>query len=87
MAEKIFAENILQGKVAFVTGGATGITGGVARALAEHGAHLAITSRKEENLIAKKQFIEENGGKCFAVAADVRDYEAVEKAIAQTQQQ
>ena len=84
MAEKIFAENILQGKVAFVTGGATGITGGVARALAEHGAHLAITSRKEENLIAKKQFIEENGGKCFAVAADVRDYEAVEKAIAQT---
>ena len=84
MADKIFAENILQGKVAFVTGGATGITGGVARALAEHGAHLAITSRKEENLIAKKQFIEENGGKCFAVAADVRDYEAVEKAIAQT---
>jgi len=84
MAEKIFADNILQGKVAFVTGGATGITGGVARALAEHGAHLAITSRKEENLIAKKQFIEENGGKCFAVAADVRDYEAVEKAIGQT---
>ena len=29
--EKIFAENILQGKVAFVTGGGTGITGGVAK--------------------------------------------------------
>ena len=84
MADKIFAENILQGKVAFVTGGATGITGGVARAFAAHGAHLAITSRKEENLIAQKQFIEENGGKCFAVAADVRDYEAVQNAIAKT---
>ncbi|MBS1795238.1 MAG: SDR family oxidoreductase [Acidobacteria bacterium] len=81
---KIFADNILQGKVAFVTGGATGITGGVARAFARAGARLAITSRKEDNLIAQKQFIEEAGGECFAVAADVRDYAAVEKAIAET---
>ena len=82
--DKIFADNILQGKVAFVTGGATGITGGIARAFSEAGARLAITSRKEENLIAMKQFIEENGGECFAVAADVRDYAAVENAIAKT---
>ena len=80
----VFNSDILHGKVAFVTGGATGITGGVARAFAEHGAKLAITSRKEENLIAKKQFIEENGGECLAVAADVRDYAAVENAVAQT---
>ncbi len=84
MENKIFAENILQGKVAFVTGGGTGITGGVARAFAEHGAKIAITSRKEENLIAKKQFMEENGGECLAVAADVRDFAAVENAIAKT---
>lgn len=82
--EKVFADNILQGKVAFVTGGGTGITGGVARAMAEHGARLAIVSRKEENLIPMKQFIEENGGECFAVAADVRDFAAVEDAIAKT---
>lgn len=81
---KIFADNILQGKVAFVTGGATGITGGVARAFAESGARIAITSRKEENLIAQKQFIEENGGECLAVVADVRDYAAVENALAKT---
>jgi len=84
MAEKIFADDILQGKVAFVTGGATGITGGIARAFASHGAKLAITSRKEENLIAQQQFIEENGGKCFSVAADVRDFDAVQNAIAKT---
>jgi 2,4-dienoyl-CoA reductase [(3E)-enoyl-CoA-producing], peroxisomal len=82
--DKIFADNILQGKVAFVTGGGTGITGGVARCFAEHGAKLAITSRKQENLEAMKAVVESNGGECLAVAADVRDYEAVEKAIAQT---
>ena len=84
MAEKIFADDILQGKVAFVTGGGTGITGGIARAFARHGARLAITSRKEENLIAQQQYIEENGGKCFSVAADVREYDAVQNAIAKT---
>ncbi len=80
----IFADNILQGKVAFVTGGGTGITGGIARAFAEHGAKIAITSRKEENLAAMKAVIEENGGECFTVAADVRDFEAVQNAIAKT---
>jgi NAD(P)-dependent dehydrogenase (short-subunit alcohol dehydrogenase family) len=32
--KNVFADDILQGKVAFVTGGGTGITGGVARAFA-----------------------------------------------------
>src|SRR6266540_5918785 len=80
----IFADNILKGKVAFVTGGGTGITGGIAKAFATHGARLAITSRKEENLIPAKQFVEENGGECIAIPADVRDYAAVENAIAKT---
>ena len=82
--DKVFADNILNGKVAFVTGGGTGITGGIARAFAKHGARLAITSRKEDNLIPQKQFIEESGGECFCVAADVRDFDAVENAIAKT---
>lgn len=78
----VFAKDILQGKVAFVTGGGTGITGGVARAFAEHGARLVITSRKEENLAAMKAEVEAFGGECLTVAADVRDPEAVERAIA-----
>ncbi|MGD9561447.1 MAG: SDR family oxidoreductase [Pyrinomonadaceae bacterium] len=78
----IFADNILEGKVAFVTGGGTGITGGVARAFAEHGAKLAITSRNIENLKAMKSAIEEGGGECYIVAGDVRDYSDVQNAIA-----
>ncbi len=81
---KVFAENILQGKVAFVTGGGTGITGGIARTLAESGAKVVITSRKQENLEAMKNLIEQKGGECFAVASDVRDFAAVENAINQT---
>ncbi len=38
MSESIFTDGILKGHVAFVTGGGTGITGGVARAFAEAGA-------------------------------------------------
>ncbi|HMT09271.1 MAG TPA: SDR family oxidoreductase [Pyrinomonadaceae bacterium] len=81
---QVFTKDILQGNVAFVTGGATGITAGVARAFAEHGAKLAITSRKLENLDAMQQSIEAMGGECLTIAADVRDFEAVEKAIAAT---
>ena len=81
MTNKFFADNILQGKVAFVTGGGTGITGGITEALVAAGAKVAITSRKIENLNPMKARIEDAGGQCFAVASDVRDYEAVENAI------
>lgn len=81
---KIFADNILEGKVAFVTGGGTGITGGVARAFAEAGAKLAITSRKAENLEGMRSTVEGFGGECLAVTADVRNYDEVENALART---
>jgi len=47
---KIFSDGILSGHVAFVTGGGTGITGGVARALAGAGANVALVSRSLEHL-------------------------------------
>ncbi len=81
---KIFADNLLQGKVAFVTGGGTGITGGVARALAEAGADLAIVSRKIENLEYMRSAVTAMGRRCLAKACDVRDYAQVEEAIAAT---
>jgi len=50
MEQKVFTEGVLNGRVAFVTGGGTGITGGVARALAEAGANVALVSRSIEHL-------------------------------------
>ncbi len=84
MPNKIFAEGILNDHVAFVTGGGTGITGGVARALAEAGAAVALVSRKLEHLEPAAAAINENGGKALAVVSDVRNPEEVEKAIATT---
>ncbi|HEY0730751.1 MAG TPA: SDR family oxidoreductase [Pyrinomonadaceae bacterium] len=84
MSEKIFADGILSGRVAFVTGGGTGITGGVARAFAEAGASVALVSRKMEHLEPAAQLINENGGNAIAVAADVRQPAEIEAAIAKT---
>ena len=84
MSTNIFAEKILSGRVAFVTGGGTGITGGVARALAEAGARVALVSRKVEHLQPPAAAINANGGEAIAVAADVREPEAVAAAVATT---
>ena len=94
---KIFANGILSGHVAFVTGGGTGITGGVARALAEAGANVALVSRSIEHLEpAAKAINDEHAeravragmpalpGEAFAVAADVRKPDEIARAISAT---
>ena len=87
---RIFADGILDDRVAFVTGGGTGITGGVARALAEAGANVALVSRKMENLEPAAKAINDarsapqKTGEAYAVAADVRKPEEVEEAIRAT---
>ena len=81
---KIFADGVLNGHVALVTGGGTGITGGVARAFAEAGASVALVSRKMEHLEPAAEAINANGGKAIAIAADVRQPEQVENAVART---
>jgi peroxisomal 2,4-dienoyl-CoA reductase len=82
--QSIFADKILEGRVAFVTGGGTGITGGVARALAEAGARVALVSRRMEHLEPAAAKIAEAGGEALALAADVRDFAHVERAVAAT---
>jgi peroxisomal 2,4-dienoyl-CoA reductase len=84
MSQTIFAADFLKNHVAFVTGGGTGITGGIARALAEAGASVALVSRKLEHLEPAAQAINENGGRALAVVADVRSPEDVERAVATT---
>lgn len=84
MTQNIFVDGLLKDRVAFVTGGGTGITGGVARAFAEAGASVALVSRKMDHLQPAADAINNNGGKALPVAADVRNVEEVEKAVAQT---
>ena len=81
MTTRYFTENLLAGRTAFVTGGGTGITGGIARELASYGARVALVSRRMENLEPAVRVIEEAGGEAFAVAADVRDAVQVENAF------
>jgi peroxisomal 2,4-dienoyl-CoA reductase len=77
-----FKENILQGRIALITGGATGIGKEISRTLGKHGAKIVITSRKQENLDATRQEFEKEGIECLALSSDVRNPEAVEKVIA-----
>jgi 2,4-dienoyl-CoA reductase [(3E)-enoyl-CoA-producing], peroxisomal len=84
MSNEIYADSILREHVAFITGGGTGITGGVARALAGKGASVALVSRKLEHLEPAAATINDSGGQAFAIAADVRNPREVEHAIAAT---
>jgi peroxisomal 2,4-dienoyl-CoA reductase len=78
----VFRENLFSGKVALVTGGATGIGRGIALALAQHGADLAIASRNQDNLqTAARQIVESTGRRCLPIVADVRQPEAVNSAV------
>jgi peroxisomal 2,4-dienoyl-CoA reductase len=82
MIQNTFVEGLLTGRVALVTGGGTGITGGIARALAEAGARVCLVSRKIEHLEPAAEAIRESGGKAIAIPADVRDMQDVERAVA-----
>jgi gluconate 5-dehydrogenase len=69
----------LSGRVAIVTGGATGLGLQMATAFAEAGANVVITSRKKENCEAAAQGIAKLGVKAIAVGCDVTKADQVEK--------
>jgi peroxisomal 2,4-dienoyl-CoA reductase len=79
----VFREDLLQGRVALVTGGATGIGKEIARTLGRHGARLCIASRKRENLEAACAELEAQGLDCMWVPCDVREPDQVENVIHQ----
>jgi len=77
-----FNNNILNGKVAFITGGGSGICRGIAATLMAHGAQTAIVGRKVDRLqAAASELSEATGQRCLACPADVREPEQIESAI------
>ena len=75
----------LEGRVAIVTGGGTGIGKGVARALAREGAGVVIASRNTAVLEAAAEDLRDEGGPVAAIGGDVTDEAQVEALFAETE--
>jgi NAD(P)-dependent dehydrogenase (short-subunit alcohol dehydrogenase family) len=74
----------LQGKVAIVTGGNSGIGKATAHRFAQEGAKVALMARREAEGQAVQQAICATGGEAVFIQCDVSDRRAVEAAVAQT---
>jgi len=71
----------LEGKVAFVTGGGSGIGKAAALRLAQEGARLAILSRTAEEVDQAAEEIKAQGGECLALTGDVSRPEDMQRAV------
>jgi NAD(P)-dependent dehydrogenase (short-subunit alcohol dehydrogenase family) len=71
----------LSGKVAFITGGGTGIGRSCAVFFAKEGAQVVVSGRRNELLRDVVREIEGSGGQALAIAADVTKRESVESAL------
>ena len=77
---------VLDGRVAFVAGGSSGINLGVALGFAEAGAKVALISRSAEKIEGAAQDLRAVGHDAIGMAADVRDFAAVDRAFAYTRE-
>jgi NAD(P)-dependent dehydrogenase (short-subunit alcohol dehydrogenase family) len=71
----------LSGKVAFLTGGGTGIGKSCATLFAQEGARVALAGRRKPPLDGVVREIETAGGKALAVICDVTERKSVEAAL------
>ncbi len=75
---RIFRDGLLDGQVALVTGGGTGIGAAAARELGKLGATVVIASRNEDNIRpATKGLSGELGVEVFGEICDIRDRDGV----------
>ena len=79
--QTVFRPGLLDGQVALITGGATGIGYGIAELLASLGAHTVLASRNAETLEAAAARLREAGGKASVAVLDVRDPESVRAVV------
>uniref|UniRef100_A0A8C2RGN5 2,4-dienoyl-CoA reductase [(3E)-enoyl-CoA-producing], mitochondrial n=1 Tax=Capra hircus TaxID=9925 RepID=A0A8C2RGN5_CAPHI len=77
--------NSFQGKVAFITGGGTGLGKGMTTYLSSLGAQCVIASRKIDVLKATaEQISSQTGNKVHAIQCDVRDPDMVQNTVSET---
>jgi NAD(P)-dependent dehydrogenase (short-subunit alcohol dehydrogenase family) len=80
------ASNV-SGKIAFVTGGASGIGAALATKLASEGAEVWIADRQIDAAQELAQRLDGGGAKAHAIELDVRSYSSFERAVAEVVQQ
>jgi NAD(P)-dependent dehydrogenase (short-subunit alcohol dehydrogenase family) len=85
VSERPEVQNKLQGKVALITGGDSGIGGAVARLFAQEGADVAIVYLSEqEDAEAVRKSVEEHGRKCLLLPGNIRDEAFCKQAVEET---
>lgn len=74
----------LEGKVALISGGGTGIGLATAKALADAGAAVAITGRREQPLAEAAGMLQAHGARALAIPGDVAQVADTERMVGET---
>jgi citronellol/citronellal dehydrogenase len=86
-AKMRFAPDLLQDKIALVTGGGTGMGRATALEMARCGAKLIVLGRRVEPIEDCSATIRQAGGVALALSADIRDAEAIETVMRRIKQE
>jgi len=77
----MFGKDHLKGRVVLITGGGTGLGRAMALRFAGLGASVFLVGRREEPLREAVEGLHRQNGRASCATADVRDFDAVERAI------
>ncbi len=78
----MFQADLLKGQTIFITGGGTGLGRPMAVRFADLGGKIFLAARREEPLRETAEEIKKRGGEAAWATCDVRDFAAVEQAVA-----